>query len=86
MKLKIHAIAGTIALLTIFTFWTSTIASELFGSYAQIITVKTVVLWGMLIRRRHGCVTGQGLETARAGTQIRAHENHRGQRYPDPDA
>lgn len=49
MKLKIHAIAGTIALLTIFTFWTSTIASELFGSYAQIITVKTVVLWGMLI-------------------------------------
>ncbi len=49
MKLKIHAIAGTIALLTIFTFWTSTLWSELFGSHAQITTVKTYVLYGMLI-------------------------------------
>ncbi len=49
MKLKIHAIAGTIALLTIFTFWVSTLASELLGSHGQITTVKTFVLWGMLV-------------------------------------
>ena len=49
MKLKVHAIAGTIALLTIFTFWTSTLASELFGNHALITTIKTSILWGMLI-------------------------------------
>jgi len=49
MKLKIHAIAGSIALLTILTFWTSTLASELLGTHAQITTVKTGILWGMLI-------------------------------------
>ena len=49
MKLKIHAAAGTIALLTILAFWTSTLISEVFGSHAQISSVKTAVLWGMLI-------------------------------------
>jgi len=49
MKLKIHAFAGTLALLTIFTFWTSTILSELFGSHARVSSIKTAILWGMLI-------------------------------------
>ncbi len=49
MKVKIHAAAGTLALLTIVTFWSSTIISELFGTYAQIATLKMAVLWGMLV-------------------------------------
>lgn len=49
MKVKIHAIAGTLALLTIATFWTSTILTELFGTHAQIATLKMGVLWGMLV-------------------------------------
>jgi len=49
MKVKIHAAAGTLALLTIVTFWTSTIISELFGSHAQIAALKMAVLWGMLV-------------------------------------
>lgn len=49
MKLIIHATAGSIALLTISTFWTSTILSELFGTHAQIASVKTFVLYGMLL-------------------------------------
>jgi len=49
MKPVLHAIAGTIALLTILTFWTSTLLSEIFGTHAQIATVKTAVLYGMLL-------------------------------------
>jgi uncharacterized membrane protein SpoIIM required for sporulation len=49
MKSKIHAIAGSIGFLTILTFWTSTLFSELFGSYATIVWVKGMVLQGMFI-------------------------------------
>ncbi|AXX97148.1 hypothetical protein [Profundibacter amoris] len=49
MKHKLHAIAGTTALLTILTFWVSTLISELFGSHAQITSVKTFVLYGMIL-------------------------------------
>lgn len=49
MKLAIHAVAGTIALATISTFWLSTLISELFGSYDAVIWVKTAVLYGMAI-------------------------------------
>lgn len=49
MKPKLHAAAGTIALMTIATFWTSTILTELLGTHAQIATLKTGILWGMLI-------------------------------------
>ncbi|MCP5085251.1 MAG: hypothetical protein GY952_00355 [Rhodobacteraceae bacterium] len=49
MNTRIHAIAGAVALLTISAFWLSTVTSELFGSHAQITSVKTAVLWGMLL-------------------------------------
>ena len=49
MKRTIHIIAGSIALLTILTFWASTILSEVFGSHDTITIVKTSVLWCMLI-------------------------------------
>ena len=49
MITRIHAAAGVIGFLTILTFWTSTVASELFGSHATIAAVKHAVLWGMLL-------------------------------------
>lgn len=49
MKLRIHAAAGTIALLTIITFWLSTLISELVASHAVVAQVKTGVLYGMAV-------------------------------------
>lgn len=45
----IHPVVGTIALLTILTFWLSTIFAELFGSEALIVSVKTAIPWGFLL-------------------------------------
>lgn len=47
MKTAIHATAGTVALLIICTFWLSTAVIELFGTHAQITTLKTAILYGM---------------------------------------
>lgn len=49
MKTKVHAIAGVVGFLTISTFWTSTLVTELVGSHAAIATVKSGILWGMII-------------------------------------
>ena len=49
MKTRIHAIAGAVGLLMILLFWTSTILSELFGSYETIASVKGWILYGMVI-------------------------------------
>ena len=49
MKTKIHAVAGAIGFLTIATFWTTTLLSELLGDQVFITSVKHFVLWGMLV-------------------------------------
>ena len=49
LKTRIHAIAGVIGFLTILTFWLSTLGSEIFGSHAEIATVKNAILWGMIV-------------------------------------
>jgi hypothetical protein len=49
MTKLIHPVAGTIALLTIATFWLSTSFSELFASDAAVIAVKTAIPWGFLL-------------------------------------
>lgn len=49
MKNRVHAIAGVIGLLTILTFWTSTIVTELIGSHEMIATAKGLILKGMFI-------------------------------------
>lgn len=46
---RLHPLAGGIALLTIASFWLSTAISELFGSEALIVTVKTSIPWGFLL-------------------------------------
>ena len=45
----IHPIAGAVALLTIATFWLSTVSVELFGTEAQVTAVKAAILYGLLI-------------------------------------
>ncbi len=49
MKSRAHAVFGSIALLCIFSFWTSTLISELFLSQAAIVTVKGTILQAMWI-------------------------------------
>ncbi len=45
----IHPVAGALAMLLIATFWLSTTLSELFGSVASIVAVKTAIPWGFLL-------------------------------------
>lgn len=45
----IHPIAGALAILTIATFWLSTVFSELFGSQSTIVLVKSAIPWGFLL-------------------------------------
>jgi hypothetical protein len=49
MKSIIHPVAGTVALLTISTFWLATVAVEVFGSPAAVSAVKTSIPWGFLL-------------------------------------
>ena len=45
----IHPVAGALTILTISTFWLSTVLSELFASEAVIVAVKTAIPWGFLL-------------------------------------
>jgi hypothetical protein len=49
MKPIIHAIAGTAAMLTIATFWTSTLISELFMDHATVAGVKHAIVYGLFL-------------------------------------
>ncbi|MCP4183407.1 MAG: hypothetical protein GY761_08825 [Hyphomicrobiales bacterium] len=49
MKTKVHAIAGVIGFLSILSFWTSTLFSEIFGTPEMIAFVKNMILWGMFV-------------------------------------
>ena len=46
---RMHPVAGGIALLTIAAFWLATAWSEVFGSTAAIVAVKTAIPWGFLL-------------------------------------
>jgi len=54
----IHPIAGAIGFLTILTFWTSTVGSELFGSLAAVTAVKQAIPWGFLLLVPALAITG----------------------------
>lgn len=49
MKTKVHAIAGVVGFLTIATFLISTLITELVGTHAAIATLKSGILWGLII-------------------------------------
>ncbi|WP_020565232.1 hypothetical protein [Methylosarcina fibrata] len=45
----IHPMAGAVAILTISTFWLSTVLTELFASQATVTAVKTAIPWGFFL-------------------------------------
>lgn len=49
MKSIIHPMAGALALVMITTFWISTVLSELLGSQAAVVAVKSAIPWGFLV-------------------------------------
>lgn len=49
MHTRLHPMAATLGLLTILSFWTATIISELTGSPAAISGVKLAIPWGLPI-------------------------------------
>jgi len=72
MKTGIHAIAGMIAFLTILAFWTSTAASELFGSVETIARVKAAIVWGLLLLIPAIAVTGAtGMSLGKGRADVR---------------
>lgn len=74
----IHPIAGMVAILTIATFWLSTIISELSGSTAAIVAVKSAIPWGFLLLvpslaavGGSGFVWSKGQRTGLVGAKLR---------------
>ena len=46
---RAHIAASALAMLTIATFWASTLVTELFLTEAAVITLKTSLPWGFLV-------------------------------------
>jgi hypothetical protein len=76
---RIHAIAGITGSLTILTYWTATVASELLGSVKTIAAVKQTIPWGFLILVPALAITGaSGFQMAGASSEPRiASKKHR---------
>jgi hypothetical protein len=58
MRTRVHLVAATIGLLTILTFWISTVAVELAGSHDLITFVKQTIPWGFVVLIPALAVTG----------------------------
>lgn len=54
----LHPIAGFVGMVTIATFWLSTIAVEAFGGSAAVLAVKTAIPWGLLVLVPALAITG----------------------------
>ena len=78
MKKIVHPVAGSVAMLTIATFWLSTIASELSGSVEAVIAVKRAIPWGFFLLIPMLATTGgtgfalaQGRKAGLVGTKLK---------------
>jgi hypothetical protein len=78
MPRAIHPVAGTVAILTIATFWLSTALTEVFGTPAAIVAVKTAIPWGFLLlvpalaaAGGSGLVLAKGRRGGLVGTKLR---------------
>lgn len=49
MLKRLHPVAGLVALLTITTFWLSTLLSEALAPPSTVAAVKTAIPWGLLL-------------------------------------
>ncbi|MFL9828141.1 hypothetical protein [Rhodoplanes sp. SY1] len=65
----VHGLAGTAAFLTILTFWTTTVWSELLADLATVAAVKQAIAWALLLLVPILAVTGlSGLRLAGGAT------------------
>lgn len=78
MKAIIHPVAGALALLTIATFWLSTVISELSGSHDLVVAVKSAIPWGLLVLIPALAATGgsgfalsQGVRSGAVGKKLK---------------
>lgn len=69
----VHGLAGTAAFLTILTFWTTTVGSELFADLATVAAVKQAIAWALLLLVPMLAVTGlSGLRLAGGAARTNA--------------
>lgn len=54
----LHPIAGSLGMVTIASFWLSTVAVEAFGGPGAVLAVKTAILWGLLVLVPALAITG----------------------------
>ena len=78
---RVHPIAGSLALLTMLAFWTSTVAVELLGSTDDIVAVKHAIMWGLLVLVPAIAATG-GTGFVRAGRSKNARVLAKKRRMP----
>lgn len=70
---RIHILAATLALITISTFWLSTVIAELFLPHTAVIALKTSLPWGFLVlipAMAAAGITGNRLARGRKGGLI----------------
>lgn len=75
MRRKVHAVAGTGALVLVTVFWLSTVVSEVSGSVAAVVAVKTAILYGlplMVVLMAAAGGTGFALAGGASGGRIAA--------------
>lgn len=73
MKTRVHAFAGGIGFLTILTFWTSTVVSELFASHETVAAIKQMILYGMFILIPAMAIAGgSGMSMGKSRTDVPA--------------
>lgn len=78
---RVHPVAGSVALLTMLAFWTSTVAVELVGSTDDIVAVKHAIMWGLLVLVPAIAATG-GTGFLRAGRSKNGHILAKKRRMP----
>ncbi|MDF1747499.1 MAG: hypothetical protein P1V34_01355 [Alphaproteobacteria bacterium] len=74
----IHPVAGLTAIFTVTIFWLSTTLSELFGSEATVVAVKSAIPWGFLIlipalaaAGGSGVISSKGQRQGLVGTKLK---------------
>lgn len=81
MKSRIHAAAGILAITLVASFMTATVAVETFGSHGSVRTVKTAILFALLLLIPSVMVagaSGRSLAGGRSSPLLRAKQRRTG--------
>lgn len=78
MKTRLHALAGVLAMLTIASFWLSTLISELFLSREAVVWVKQSIVMGLFVLIPLLMITGgSGFALGKSSTHPLIHQKRR---------